>query len=121
MKPRNEVDVYINGFDEEIRKRLTMIRELGFALVPDAKECIKYGIPTVLHHGNLFHYAGFKNHIGLYPLPSGMEAFREELKSYKQGKGSVQFPHSAPLPLDLIRRIIEFRIADNDKKADGAP
>ena len=61
----------------------------------------------------LVYFAGFKKHTGFYPIPSGMEAFKEELSAYKQGKGSVQFPLNKPLPLDLIRRIVEFRAKEN--------
>ncbi len=107
------VKAYFEGFDPEIQERLHQIRNLVLALVPDADEDIKYGIPTFIYHGNLVHYAAFKRHIGFYPVPSGMEAFKEELKAYKQGKGSLQFPLTQPLPLDLIDRIVRFRIAES--------
>ena len=93
MKPMNEqVEKYFSTFDGVALERLHTIRDLIFELVPEASEAIKYGIPTILFHGNLVHYAAFKNHIGLYPTPSGMDAFSEEMAAYKQGKGSVQFP-----------------------------
>jgi uncharacterized protein YdhG (YjbR/CyaY superfamily) len=61
----------------------------------------------------LVHFAGYAKHIGFYPIPTGIEAFKEELRPYKQGKGSVQFPLGKPLPADLIRRIVEFRVEEN--------
>jgi uncharacterized protein YdhG (YjbR/CyaY superfamily) len=88
-------------------------------LAPDAEEGIRYGIPTFMLHGNLVHYAAFKKHIGFYPVPSGVEAFKDELEPYKQGKGSIQFPHDLPLPLDLMRRMVGFRIEENVAKASG--
>jgi uncharacterized protein YdhG (YjbR/CyaY superfamily) len=118
MKSMNPlVKTYFDGFAPEVQERLHQIRNLVFSLVPDAEEDIKYGIPTFIYHGNLMHYAAFKHHIGFYPVPSGMEAFKEELKSYKQGKGSVQFPLTQPLPLELIERIARFRIAESLYKA----
>ncbi|MBL8965934.1 MAG: hypothetical protein JNG85_02930, partial [Spirochaetaceae bacterium] len=75
-------------------------------------EGIKYRMPTILDHGNLLHYAAFKSHIGLYPLPHALESLKEETRGYKQGKGSIQFPNDRPLPLDLIVRIAKARIAE---------
>jgi uncharacterized protein YdhG (YjbR/CyaY superfamily) len=111
MNPR--VKAYFDGLDPGIQARLHQIRTLVLELAPDVAEDLKYGIPTFILHGNLVHYAAFKKHIGFYPVPSGMEAFKEELKVYKQGKGSVQFPLDQPLPLDLIRRMVAFRVAEN--------
>jgi len=120
MKTMNPlVKAYFDGFDPEIQELLHQIRSLVYQLVPDADEDIKYGIPTFVYHGNLVHYAAFKSHIGFYPVPSGMEAFKEELKVYKQGKGSVRFPLTHPLPLDLIARIVRFRI-DESKAFAGS-
>ena len=73
---------------------------------PDAEETIKYQMPTFMLKGNLVHFAAFKKHIGFYPVPTGIEAFKDELSAYKQGKGSVQFPLDQPMPYDLIRRIV---------------
>lgn len=113
MKPINEqVEKYFSSFDGVALERLHTIRNLIFELIPEASEAIKYGIPTILYHGNLVHYAAFKNHIGLYPTPSGMDAFSEEMAAYKQGKGSVQFPLKEPLPIDLIKKIVMFRIQE---------
>ena len=108
------VDEYIAGFPPETRKLLEQIRALIMKTAPDATETMSYAIPTFdLNRRHLVHYAGFAKHIGFYPIPSGVEAFAEDLKPYKQGKGSVQFPLDQPLPTDLIRRIVEFRVAEN--------
>ena len=117
MKAMDEqVEKYFKGFEGVALERLHAIRNLVFELIPDAGETIKYGIPTILYHGNLVHFAAFKTHIGLYPTPSGMTAFSEELAAYKQGKGSVQFPLNEPLPIELIKKIILFRIAEITKE-----
>lgn len=83
---------------------------------PDATEAISYAIPTFKLNGNLVHFAAFKNHIGFYPTPTGIEEFEKELSVYKQGKGSVQFPIDKPLPLDLISKIVKYRIRKNSEK-----
>ena len=88
---------------------LTQVRDTVRAAIPHAEEVMRYGIPTLRLKTNLLHYAGFENHIGLYPTPVAMQHFAAELRGYVQGKGSVQFPLDHPLPLDLIARIAEFR------------
>jgi uncharacterized protein YdhG (YjbR/CyaY superfamily) len=114
------MDEYIAGFPPETQQVLEELRALIKALAPDATETISYAIPTFdLNGKHLVHFAGYEKHIGLYPAPSGLEAFKEELKPYKQGKGSVQFPLGQPLPKDLIRRIVEFRVAQNTGKASA--
>lgn len=108
------IDEYIAGFPPATRAVLEEVRALIRAAAPDATETISYAIPTFdLRGRHLVHFAGYAKHIGFYPVPSGMEAFKEELASYKQGKGSVQFPLDRPLPADLIRRIVEFRVAES--------
>lgn len=94
------------------------IRKVIKESAPDAKEKISYQMPTFALHGNLVHFAAFKNHIGFYPAPSGIEAFKEELSVYKGAKGSVQFPINKPLPYELISKIVKFRVAENIKKAE---
>jgi len=113
--PKN-IDEYIAGFPDEIRVLLEEIRMTIRSAAPEAKEAISYQMPTFRLNGNLVHFAAFKNHIGLYPAPTGIETFRKELSAYKGGKGSVQFPISEPLPLDLITRIVRFRVDENLKK-----
>ena len=110
------IDEYISGFPGEVRIFLQQIRATIKEAAPDAEETIKYGIPTFTLKGNLVHFAAFKNHIGFYPAPTGLEAFKDELSDYKQGKGSVQFPLDQPMPLNLVRRIVKYRVAQNATK-----
>jgi uncharacterized protein YdhG (YjbR/CyaY superfamily) len=112
----NSIDEYIAEFSPETQKVLKELRALIKTSAPDATETISYAIPTFDLNGHLVHFAGFKNHIGFYPTGSGIEAFKEELKPYKCGKGSVQFPLGRPMPTDLIRRIVEFRVEENTGK-----
>ncbi len=111
----NEIDNYIAGLPEEIQQRLNQIRDVIRRAAPDATEKISYMMPTFYLNGNLVHFAAFKNHIGLYPAPSGVAAFQKELSVYKNAKGSVQFPHNQPLPLDLISEIVKFRVLENSE------
>jgi uncharacterized protein YdhG (YjbR/CyaY superfamily) len=112
----NSIDEYIAGFPAETQKVLEELRALIKAVAPDATETISYAIPTFdLNGRHLVFFAGYEKHIGFYPLPSGLEAFEEELKPYKRGKGSVQFALGQPLPGDLIRRIVELRIHENTR------
>jgi len=107
------IDEYINTFPEDVRNILNELRQTIKEAAPEAEETINYQIPTFTLHGNLVHFAAFKNHIGFYPTPTGMEAFKKELSPYKGAKGSVQFPIDQPLPLPLIRRIVEYRVKEN--------
>lgn len=118
QKPEN-IDEYIAGFPSEIQAILEKIRQTVREAAPDAEETIKYQAPTFTLHGNLVHFAAFQNHIGFYPTPSGIEAFKDELSVYKGAKGSVQFPLEQPIPYDLIRRIVEFRVLENREKAEA--
>lgn len=112
------IDEYIADFPPEVQTVLQEMRKLIKAAAPDATETISYAIPTFdLNGKHLVHFAGFKNHIGFYPVPSAMVEFEEELKPYKSGKGSAQFPLGQPLPRDLIRRIVEFRVRENMSRA----
>ena len=110
------IDDYIASFPPETRIILERLRETIRKAAPDAKETINYGIPTFTLKGNLVHFAAFKNHIGFYPAPSGIEAFKKELFSYEGAKGSVKFPVSELLPFDLVSRIVEFRVKESLKK-----
>jgi uncharacterized protein YdhG (YjbR/CyaY superfamily) len=108
------IDDYIAGFPPETQQVLQEVRSIVRAAAPGATETISYAMPTFdLNGRHLVHFAGYPKHIGFYPIPTGIEAFKEELKPYKQGRGSVQFPLGQPLPRDLIRRIVEFRAAEN--------
>lgn len=107
------IDDYIRETPENVQEKLQTLRLIIQEEAPEAEEAIRYQIPTFILHGNLVHFAAFKNHIGFYPVPSGITAFQQELASYKQGKGSVQFPLDQPMPYDLIRRIVRFRVGEN--------
>lgn len=113
------IDEYIAEFPPETQELLEEMRAVIKGVAPEATETISYAIPTFdLYGRHLVHFAAFKNHIGFYPVPGGYEeAFKEELKPYKQGKGSVQFPLNKPIPWDLIRRMVEFRVQENAAKA----
>lgn len=112
------IEEYIMKFPPEIQEILESLRKVIKELAPDAEEKISYQMPTFVLYGNLVHFAAFKNHIGFYPAPSGINAFKEELSEYKGGKGSIQFPLEKPLPYDLIRKIVKFRVAENIEKAE---
>ena len=107
------VDEYINQFPSDIQVILNEIREVVRKAAPDAIEKISYQMPCYYLNGNLVYYAAYKKHIGFYPLPSGIDAFHEELSQYKRSKGAVQFPINQPMPLELIRRIVQFRAVEN--------
>jgi uncharacterized protein YdhG (YjbR/CyaY superfamily) len=115
--PPKNIDEYIAGFSPAVQTILQAIRQTIHEAAPDAQETISYQMPTFTLHGNLVHFAAFKNHIGFYPVPSGIDAFKDELAVYKQGKGSVQFPLDQPIPYDLIRRIVAYRVEENLAKA----
>jgi uncharacterized protein YdhG (YjbR/CyaY superfamily) len=110
------IDDYIAGFPRDVQEVLSRIRETIRRAAPDAEEAIKYQIPTFVLNSNLVHFAAFKNHVGFYPTPSAIERFRDELTPYKSAKGSVQFPIDRPMPLDLIKKIVEFRVEEIRRK-----
>jgi len=112
------IDEYIATFPEEIQKILSELRATIKAAAPDAKEKISYQMPTFDLKGNLVHFAAYKNHIGFYPAPSGIEKFRDELSAYEGAKGSVKFPLEKPVPYDLIAQIVAFRVKENLEKAE---
>lgn len=114
---KSEIDNYIKGFPKEVQILLEQIRKSIRQVAPEAEETIKYSMPTFVLNGNLVHFAAFKNHIGFYPVPTGIEAFKKELSIYKTGKGSVQFPFDKPMPLELIAKIVRFRVEENTKKS----
>ena len=112
----NDIDEYIAGFPKDIQKVLEQVRATIKKAAPGAEEAIKYAMPTFTLHGNLVHFAAFKNHIGFYPAPTGIEEFKKELSVYEAGKGSVQFPLDKAMPLNLITKIVKFRIKKNLEK-----
>src|SRR6476469_311132 len=110
------IDAYIAGFPTGIQKMLQQVRATIKKAAPQAAETIKYAMPTFTLNGNLVHFAAFKNHIGFYPAPMGIETFKKELSVYKGAKGSVQFPLDQPMPLELITKIVAFRVTQNLEK-----
>jgi uncharacterized protein YdhG (YjbR/CyaY superfamily) len=114
--PFVSIDEYIATFPPETQKRLEEVRATIKAAAPEAQEKISYQMPTFYLHGNLVHFAAHKNHIGFYPTPSGVQAFEHELSQYETSKGSVQFPFDKPIPLDLLTKIVLFRVSENLKK-----
>lgn len=113
MQKVETVADYIASYPSEKQVLLKQIRVALQKAVPEATETIKYGMPTLVLHGNLLHYAAMKNHIGFYPAPSGIETFAKALKPYHTSKGAVQFPLDQPLPLALITQIALFRKQEN--------
>lgn len=104
------VDNYIYGFDAETKARLETMRQLVRVEVPEAEESMAYGLVAYkLKNKPLLYFGAFTKHIGLYATPNGHEAFAKEFSNYKQGKGSVQFPLSEELPLDLVRQVVRYR------------
>ena len=113
---QNSIDNYIKDFPKGVQIILGKIRVIIQNEAPEAKETIKYGIPTFVMNGNLVHFAAFKNHIGFYPTPSAIETFKEELSVYKCAKGTVQFPLQKSIPYDLIRKIVAYRVHESKVK-----
>jgi uncharacterized protein YdhG (YjbR/CyaY superfamily) len=110
------MDEYIASFPKHVRNVLEELRRVIKESAPKAGETINYGIPTFKLNGNLVHFAAYKNHVGFYPTPSAIEAFEKELSSFKHAKGSVQFPLDKPIPFDLVKKIVKFRVKENESK-----
>ena len=108
-KKSAEVDAYISSFPKDVQQKLQQVRSAISSVIPEADEAVSYGIPTFKLNGNIVHFAAFKNHIGFYPTPSGIDTFAESLSRYKHAKGSVQFPLNEALPIELIQRMTRFR------------
>jgi uncharacterized protein YdhG (YjbR/CyaY superfamily) len=110
------VDAYILTFPENVQKALQRIRMTVIGAAPKAEETISYGMPAFKYNGRvIIYFAGYKNHIGVYATPLAHAAFQKELSRYKQGRGSVQFPLNRPIPLDLIKRMVQFKIKQQDE------
>ncbi len=110
------IDEYIAGFPKETQKVLEQVRAIIKNTAPDTEETISYAIPTfTMNKKYLIYFAGYKNHISLYPAPTGNASFEKEIKPYRSGKGTVQFPLDKPLPIDLIKRIVKYRMKENLK------
>lgn len=112
----SQVDTYLNKFEGDVRKRLDTIRDIIRAEAPDATESISYGLVGYKRNGKpLVYFGGFTHHIGFYATPNGHDAFRVEFSEYVQGKGSVQFQNDEPLPKNLIKRVVKYRLTQTEK------
>lgn len=111
------IDEYIANFPKDIQQKLTELRTTIRKAAPKAEEKISYQMPTFALHGNLVHFAAYKNHIGFYPAPGAIEEFKKELSKFEGSKGTVQFPLDKPLPLSLVAKMVKFRVAQNIEKA----
>jgi uncharacterized protein YdhG (YjbR/CyaY superfamily) len=119
-KTPETIDGYIIEFPTEVQQRLQRLRQVILEAAPDAEETIRYQMPTFRLAGkNLVHFAAFQHHIGFYPIPSGVSAFKKELSPYKQGKGSVQFPLDEPVPYGLVKKIVAFRVKETMQAIKG--
>ena len=112
LKKYKTVDEYISSFPQDKKNLLSEIRKAIKEAEPDAEEVISYNMPAIRMNQIIVWYAAFKNHIGLYPKASGIAAFKKELSVYKGAKGSVQFPLNKPLPVELISRIVKYRVKE---------
>jgi len=110
------IDEYISTFPEDVQHILQELRQAVKEAAPQAEEAISYQMPTFKLNGNLVHFAAYKKHIGFYPTPSGIEAFKEELAPYESSKGAVQFPLDKPIPFDLVSKIVHFRVMEQLSK-----
>jgi uncharacterized protein YdhG (YjbR/CyaY superfamily) len=116
--PKN-IDEYIAGFPRHVQEILEKVRLTVRQAAPDAEETIKYRMPTFVLNGNLVHFAAFKEHLGFYPTPRGIEQFKDELSAYEGGKGTLRFPLDKSIPFRLISKIVKFRVKSNLEKADA--
>jgi uncharacterized protein YdhG (YjbR/CyaY superfamily) len=116
MKKLTSIDEYIKEQPSNVQKILEKMRQTIHKAAPTAEEAISYGLPTFKLNGNLVHFGGFKSHIGFYPAPEGIEAFKKELSQYKGGKGTIKFPLEKPIPYDLVTEIVKFRVKKNLQK-----
>ena len=114
------IDEYIAACPVESQAYLRQIRKLIHTLAPDAKEKISYQMAAFERNGkNLIHFAGWKKHVSLYPVPAGSEAFERQIKPYVSDKGTVKFPLDEPLPIKLIERVVKLHLEANKKKTKG--
>jgi uncharacterized protein YdhG (YjbR/CyaY superfamily) len=114
-KPKT-IDQYIASADQSAQKHLLELLACLREAAPGAEENIKWGMPSMSYQRILFQFAAYKRHVGLYPTPAAVNAFAGELREYKTGKGSIQFPLESPLPLSLVRRIAEYRVREVKEK-----
>jgi uncharacterized protein YdhG (YjbR/CyaY superfamily) len=120
-KPVRTIDDYIAQFPCDIQEKLHKLRQTIRESAPQAREAISYRIPTFKLNGNLVHFAAFRDHISFFPTSSGVDSFKGELSGYKTSKGTIQFPLDKPIPIDLVRKIVKFRVRENLGKARRSP
>lgn len=113
------IDAYIAAFPNDVQAILQQVRMTIHEAAPEAVEAIKYQIPTYVLNGNLVSFAGYKTHIGMYPVPGGDEAFKAEVAAYVAGKGTLQFPLDKPIPYELISRSVKFRVEETLANAEA--
>ena len=116
QKPSQTIDEYIAACPIKVQNQLKALKKVVKEIAPEAEEKISYQMPTFYQNGNLVHFAAFKNHIGFYPAPSGIENFKEELVKYKTSKGAIQFPLDDEIPVGLVKEIVKFRLKENLSK-----
>ncbi|MFN5359484.1 MAG: iron chaperone [Bacteroidota bacterium] len=114
--PAESFEKYADDFPSEVKKRLFTLRAIVKELAPEATEKISYRMPAYFLNGRLLYFAAHKNHIGFYPMASGIVMIKDKLQDYVHATGSIQFPHDQPLPLKLVRQIIVFRVKENRAK-----
>ena len=116
----NAVDEYIAGFPADVQERMQALRKTIRKVIPDAEESISYQIPTFKLNGKpVVYFAGFIKHIGFYPVPVGNPEFGDELATYASGKGTAKFPMNQPIPLNLVEKIVKFRVKENQAAAEA--
>lgn len=107
------IDDYISGFPDDVQKVLKKVRATIRKAAPDAEEAIKYQIPAFVQNGNLVFFAGYKKHVGVYPVPAGTQAFQKQIAPYKAGKGTLRFPLDEPIPYELIAELVKYRLKES--------
>ncbi len=116
----NSVDEYISGQSKEAQVLLKQLRSIIVKTAPKANEVLSYHMPAYKYHGMLLYFAAHKNHVGLYPMPSALKQFQKELVGYKTSKSTIQFPLDKKLPVMLIKKIVKFRVRENEIKSKKA-
>jgi uncharacterized protein YdhG (YjbR/CyaY superfamily) len=117
MEKFKDIDEYMASLPKSVQDAMQKLRKVIRESAPEAEETISYGMPAFKSNGVLVYFAAHKNHIGFYPTASGVAAFTKELSSYKWTKGTVQFPIDGPIPFDLVRKIVKFRVEEDRVKA----
>jgi len=120
-KPPRSIDEYIAGFPDEVQGLLQEVRGVIRETAPEAEETISYGIPTFTLNGRyLIYFAAYKTHLSLYPAPVGVQEFEADMAAYRSGRGTLRFPYDRPVPFELIRRIVKFRVKESKVRAGKA-